>query len=144
MKQKIPIAITSLPLSTPYEEAIECCVDDKYLINGICKYRKVLEREDVEVYKRYNNMLATSSGFFFAYYESDIKVIEDEKKIKPFVGDDDRLKVIILNKEGVPEVKDLAIMVAEVFIPNPDNLPTVLFKDNNVENCESFNLYWSK
>lgn len=144
MKQKIPIAITSLPISTPFEEAVECTIDDKGLRRGIIEYQKVLEKEDVEVFSRHKNMLATSSGYYFAFYEDDLKVVEDEHKVKPFMGEDGRLKVILLNKEGKPEIKDLAILVAETFVPNPENLSNVLFKDGNIENCNSENLYWSK
>jgi hypothetical protein len=144
MKQKIPIAITSLPLSVSFEEACECSIDDKYLINGICQYRKILEQDDVEIYKRFNNMLVTSSGYYFAFYEDDLKTVEDEQKVKPFMGEDGRLKVVLLDKEGKPEIKDLATLVAETFVPNPESLPLVLFKDNNPENCNSENLYYSK
>lgn len=144
MKQKIPIAITSLPLSTPFEETKECCVDDKGLRRGIIEYEKVLEKEDVEVFSRYKNMLATSNGYYFAFYEDDLKVVEDEHKVKPFMGEDGRLKVVLLDKEGKPEIKDLATLVAETFVPNPEKLSLVLFRDNNVENCNSENLYWAK
>lgn len=144
MKKKISIAITSLPLSVSFEEAEECSIDDKYLINGICQYRKILEQDDVEIYKRFNNMLVTSAGYYFAFYEDDLKVVEDEHKVKPFMGEDGRLKVVLLNDKNMPEVKDLATLVAETFLPNPENLPTVLFRDSNVENCNSENLYWAK
>lgn len=34
------------------------------------------------------------------------------------------------------------ILVAEAFIPNPDNLPIVMHLDNNKQNCDVKNLKW--
>lgn len=142
--KKIPVVITTLPISTPSEEAYECAIDDKGLRRGIIEYQKLLEKEGVEVFSRHQNVLATEKGWFFCFYESDVQTIEDEGKVKPFMGEDGRLKVVLLNAEGKPEIKDLATMVAETFVPNPENLPLVLFKDGNPENCNSDNLYYAK
>lgn len=37
----------------------------------------------------------------------------------------------------------VAILMAQVFVPNPENLPFVCFKDNDPYNCQPENLYWS-
>jgi len=142
MKQKIPIAITHLPPCTPFEEAAECAIDDLGLRRGIIEYRKVLEQEGVEVFTRHRNMLSTNKGFYFAFYEDDLKVVEDEQKVKPFMGEDGRLKVVLMNDKNMPEVKDLATLVAETFVPNPNGYTKVGFKNNNVEDCNSENLTW--
>ena len=37
----------------------------------------------------------------------------------------------------------LARIVATVYIPNPDTLPYVGYRDGNPLNCEAANLYWT-
>ena len=142
MKQKIPIAITSLPLSVSFEEAIECCVDDLGLRRGIIEYRKVLEQEGAEIFTRHKNMLSTNKGFYFAFFEDDLKTVEDEQKVKPFMGEDGRLKVVLLNDKNMPEVKDLATLVAETFVPNPNGYKNVGFLNGDANDCNSTNLTW--
>lgn len=142
MRNKIPVIITTLPISTPAEEAYECIIDDKGLIGAICEYRSMLEKDGVEVFSRNKNIIATEKGWFFAFYESDIQTIEDEHKVKPFIGEDGRLKVVLLNDKGLPEIKDLATLVAETFVPNPNGYNKVGFKNNDSSDCNSTNLTW--
>lgn len=62
-----------------------------------------------------------------------------------YIGKDGRVKVTLKNYDtGVEEECDLASLVARTFIPNPPQDLTKLprFKDGNVENCSSSNLYW--
>ncbi len=47
-----------------------------------------------------------------------------------------------LKKEGKFHTKYLHRLVAENFIPNPNNLPQVNHKDCNKSNCEIDNLEW--
>jgi len=141
MKQKIPIAITSLPATTPFKDAAECAIDDLGLRRGIIEYRKILEQEGVEIFTRHKNMLSTNKGFYFAFYEDDLKTVEDEHKVKPFMGEDGRLKVILM-KDDKPEIKDLATMVAETFVPNPNGYKNVGFLNGDANDCNSTNLTW--
>ena len=38
--------------------------------------------------------------------------------------------------------KRVHVLVAKAFLPNPDNLPIVMHKDNNKANCQLENLQW--
>lgn len=49
---------------------------------------------------------------------------------------------VILHKEGVKYTKRVHRLVAETFIPNPDNLPVVNHKDENPLNNTVENLEW--
>lgn len=49
---------------------------------------------------------------------------------------------IDLCKDGKRKVCLLHRLVAEAFVPNPDNLPEVNHNDENIENCVASNLSW--
>lgn len=49
---------------------------------------------------------------------------------------------VLLSVNGITENKMIHRLVAEAFIPNPDNLPEVNHKDGNKENCGVNNLEW--
>lgn len=38
----------------------------------------------------------------------------------------------------------IPILTATYFLPNPDNLPCVCYKNGNRKDCRSINLYWGK
>lgn len=70
----------------------------------------------------------------------------------PYVDSNGKYLLIKLSKEGKTFAKLIHRLVAEAFIPNPDNLPEVNHinfdvKDNRVENLEwcndSYNTKWS-
>jgi predicted Zn-dependent protease with MMP-like domain len=79
MSEKVNIIITTLPLSVGVDVAFRNTVHDNTLIGAIVQYRKKLESEDVEVYKRVNNVIVTEKGYFFAFYESDLIAYENLK-----------------------------------------------------------------
>lgn len=53
IKQPKTIVITTLPLSVKANEAFECKIRDRMLINAICRYADDLRKRDVEA-RKYN------------------------------------------------------------------------------------------
>lgn len=51
--------------------------------------------------------------------------------------------VKLKERDGVRKHHFLHRLVAEAFIPNPENLPIVGHRDNNKRNCHKDNLYWT-
>ena len=49
---------------------------------------------------------------------------------------------VVLYKNGIGKPKRIHRLVAEAFIPNPQNLPCVNHKDENRSNCVAENLEW--
>jgi len=49
---------------------------------------------------------------------------------------------VILRRNKQSKLKTIHRLVAETFIPNPNNLPLVLHNDNNPKNCHKNNLRW--
>lgn len=135
------VIITTMPIKVPAKDAFECVMDDRELINCICRYADDLRKRGVEVFERQKNIIATSEGYFCAFYEEDLESME--KDPVSFKGDDGRMKVELRGKNGIG-IEDLAKLVAAAFIPNPSGLPDVGFKDGNPENCKADNLFWTK
>jgi hypothetical protein len=61
--------------------------------------------------------------------------------LKPYFGKQP-YKTIDLRINNKRRSRPIHILVAEVFIPNPDNLPEVNHSDGNKINCCVSNLYW--
>lgn len=57
-------------------------------------------------------------------------------------GDNDGYKYIILSKSGKTKTGWIHRLVAQAFIPNPDNLPCINHKDENPSNNAVDNLEW--
>lgn len=64
-----------------------------------------------------------------------------EKYIKPKVNSNNRLQVR-LYKDGVKEEKQIHVIVAEAFIPNPNGCDVVHHIDHNPLNNRVENLVW--
>lgn len=66
------------------------------------------------------------------------------KPIKPHLRGRDGLyyEAVTLTKDGVAKTYSVHRLVAEAFIPNPQNLPEVNHKDENPTNNRADNLEW--
>jgi len=140
------IVITHLPIIKNKDDVFALAKRSRELINAIVTYKKELEKNEVEIFERHVNILRTSEGYFCAFHEDDLKknrTIEKEAPT-PFKGIDGRMKVALINKQGASVIEDLALLVAKVYIANPDNYEFVGFKDKNPENCKAENLFWSE
>lgn len=89
---------------------------------------------------RQENIIATSEGYYCAFYEEDLETME--KDPVSYMGKDGRMKVQLKDKDGKMVELDLATLVATQFVPNPCNYDLVLFNDGNPQNCEATNLFW--
>lgn len=137
------IVITTLPIACERESVFAMAKRDRPLINSICKFAKRLREEGIEVFARKENIIATEKGYFLAFFEKDLAEVQKEQEEKPFIGEDGRQKVKLIDNEGKEHIEDVAELVAKTFVPNPFNYPYVRFKDNNPLNCNKSNLYWS-
>ena len=146
LNQKKKIVITHLPSDKVREEVFGIAKRSRALIEAICVFSKELKRKDIEVYERHVNIIRTEEGYYCAFFEDDIKKNREgsrkEEIVKPFKSIDGRMKVSLLDKNGETQVEDLALLVAKAWIPNPDKLENVGFKDGNMENCAAENLFW--
>jgi len=65
-----------------------------------------------------------------------------KRQLKPFCNGSGYMKVNLYDLDGKCAKKYLHRLVAETFIPNPDNLPVVNHKDSNQANNTLDNLEW--
>lgn len=70
------------------------------------------------------------------------KLIYGQKIIKPGVSRDGYLTVRLVQENGFCITKGVHVLVAQAFIPNPNNLPCVNHKDENKLNPNVSNLEW--
>ena len=141
------VLITHLDLSHDWEAVKKIVKRSRLLINSICQYSKDLKKKDVIVEERHVNIIKTNIGYFCAFYEDDIKenrTKQKEETTEQFEGLDGRMKTVLHDDNGEEIVKDVAEMVAIMFVPNPDNYEYVKHKDGDTKNNNYINLYWSK
>ena len=85
-------------------------------------------------------------GYEGRYQVSDLgnvkSLFRHKKILKPAKDKDGYLKVV-LYKDGERKNFFVHRLVAETFIPNPENKPEVNHDDGNKENCCVSNLYWA-
>lgn len=63
-------------------------------------------------------------------------------KLRKVFTDDDGYRSVVLFKENRPTRFGVHRLVAQAFVPNPDGLPCVNFKDGNPSNTSAGNLTW--
>lgn len=66
------IAITHIPLSTPWSEVKELAVEDRFLIGAMALYKQEYEKDGIEVFEWFANCIATEKGYYMAVYEKDL------------------------------------------------------------------------
>ena len=138
------ISIVEAPITIPRKDIFDCAVNDHALSSHICDFRKIIEKQGVEVFARKGNILATSNGYYSAMYTDDIRNKEGGiDNPTPFEGKDGRMKVDIVAEDGRHEIKDLALLVAMAYCPNPKRYTKVFFKDNDPENCNADNFHFN-
>jgi hypothetical protein len=52
--------------------------------------------------------------------------------------------VTMQNDKGELVNNEVHMLVAQAYVPNPNNYKFVKFKDRNHDNCKATNLYWSE
>lgn len=52
--------------------------DDENLTDSILLYAEELKQNDVEIFKHEKNIIATSSGYYCAFYERDLRIVEEK------------------------------------------------------------------
>jgi len=67
---------------------------------------------------------------------------EKERILKPYKDGGKNYFIIRLSKNGKSKLYQVHRLVAQAFIPNPDDLPIVNHKDENKENNRANNLEW--
>lgn len=65
-----------------------------------------------------------------------------KKLLHPATSYSDGYALVLLYKDGVNKMKGVHRLVAEAFIPNPNNLPIVDHIDGNKHNNHVLNLEW--
>lgn len=52
--------------------------DDDNLIESILDYADELKENNVEIFKHDKNIIATSSGYYCAFYERDLRLVKEK------------------------------------------------------------------
>lgn len=52
--------------------------DDDNLIESILDYADELKENNVEIFKHEKNIIATSSGYYCAFYERDLRLVKEK------------------------------------------------------------------
>jgi hypothetical protein len=74
--------------------------------------------------------------------EGNIYSLLSKKYLKPWLDKKGYLTIELRDDNGNAKSKKVHRLVAETFIPNPDNLPEVNHKDENKQNPKVDNLEW--
>ena len=53
--------------------------DDENLTDSILSYAEELKESNVEIFKHEKNIIATSTGYYCAFYERDLRLIKEKE-----------------------------------------------------------------
>lgn len=74
------IVITGCPISTNKDEVFAMCQNDAELIDAIKNTSEKLKAtEGIETFIQKDNIIATDSGYYCAFYEEDLRTSPAEK-----------------------------------------------------------------
>ena len=103
-------------------------------VNGFNSY-EVSEDGRVRSLDRFTDQRICGGKAVRAFYKGRL--------LKPAKGDSNFL-VVNLSENGKRKTKAVHRLVAEAFLPNPENLPDVRHKDGNTANNNASNLEWCR
>lgn len=69
------IIITKIGLDIPTKDAYLMVKDNHELSKAISEYGKELEGKNIEIFKKEKNMLITEDGYYFAFFQSDVRLV---------------------------------------------------------------------
>ena len=81
-------------------------------------------------------------GFYEVSDKGEVRNAKTGKLRKLYVKKNGYIDIDLYKNEGKPFYKRVHVLVAEAFIPNPNNYPIVMHKDNNKSNNCVDNLKW--
>ena len=81
----------------------------------------------------------TENGEIWSY---NLYAHKEPRQMKTYLDSKNKYVYIKLSKEGIVKAYSIHRLVAETFIPNPDNLSEVDHIDNNPQNNNVDNLRW--
>ncbi len=135
------MSIMQFPIGHPQQDVFVFVRTDRELIDAACRYADKLREQDVEVFERRGNVIASDKGYFAVLFEEEIRSQPGNVDNPiPFKGDDGRLKIMVVKEDGSKVVQDLAELVAQKLVPNMYHRTKVGFRDNNRGNVQANNL----
>lgn len=75
------------------------------------------------------------------FVDDCINDLNNDNTVPQYIGEDGQTKVV-LEKDGVKTEHNVAQLVAETFVPNPDNLPYVRHINGDKSDNRAVNLEW--
>ena len=99
--------------------------------------------DKVDNIKDFPGYYISREGFLYSRYDKVGRLTDTYKRNKTYVRSNGYVQVVLkILKENRLRRVYIHRLVAETYIPNPDNKPCVGHKDNNRENNTVENLYW--
>lgn len=98
-----------------------------------------MEDKNLYIHSFYPDYRFSKDGKIYTHFNSDswreMKLVQQDKRKKYF-------KITLKDKNGIKKGRLVHRVIAELFIPNPENLPCINHKDENPQNNAIDNLEW--